>query len=166
MKSIRLIEAQRLIASLAVKIIQTRKEENNVHNFEFLNSDYPLIIADHLSRKAIIYVRESAENTGSRAISESQVQFARAYGWPEHLIEVIEDDLGKSGASTGRSGWQRMLANIATNSVGIVFAISVSRLTRQVSAYEQLRSLAADHGTLFCIGNRITDPSYRLWRDQ
>ena len=123
-----------------------------MRNFKFL----------HLSRKALIYVRESAEeNAASRAVHESQVQLARAYGWPEHLIEVINDDVGKSGLSTGRSGWQRMLANIANNSVGIVFAISVSRLTRQVSAYEQLQSLAADHGTLFCIGNRITDPSDR-----
>src|SRR5512144_3124615 len=122
-----------------------------MRNFKFFNSDYLLITEDHLSRKALIYVRESAEeNAASRAVHESQLQLARAYGWPEHLIEVSNDDVGKSGLSIGRSGWQRMLTEIANNLVGAVFATTVSRLTRQVSANEQLRSLAADHGTLFC----------------
>ena len=132
-----------------------------MRNSNFLKFTCPLINADHLKGKVIIYSRESAEeNARSRAVYESQVQLARAYGWPEVLIEVIDNDSGKSGFSTDhRSGWQRMLADIADNSVGIIIATSVSRLTRQSSAYEQLVSLAADHGTLLCIGNRIADPS-------
>jgi len=137
-----------------------------MQQYQFINVNYPLITADHLSRKAIIYIRQSAEeNAGSRALCESQVELARAYTWPEHLIAVIDEDVGKGGFSVNdRRGWQHMLAEIATNSVGIVFATSVSRLSRQPSAYEQLLSLAADHGMLLCIGNRIIDPSDRLWR--
>ena len=127
----------------------------------------PLITAEHLKRGAIIYLRRSTpEDAGSRALHENQVQLARAYGWPRHLIEVI-DDIGKGGFSVGdRSGWHRMSAEIVNNAIGIVFAASVSRLSRQVSAYKQLLSLAADHGTLLCIGNRIIDPSDRLRRDR
>ena len=78
----------------------------------------------------------------------------------------IDNDMGKSGFSMDhRSGWQRMLADITNNAVGIVFATSVSRLTRQSSTYEQLLSLAADHGTLLCIGKGIIDPSNGLWRN-
>jgi hypothetical protein len=33
------------------------------------------------------------------AYQRNQVELARAYGWPEDLIEVIDDDLGKSGSS-------------------------------------------------------------------
>ena len=138
-----------------------------MQQYQFINLNYPLITADQLSRKTI-YIRQSAEeNASSCAFHESQVQSARAYGWPEHQIELIDDDVGQRGFSVGdRNGWQRMLADVATNSVAVVFAATASRLTRQPNAYEQLLSLAADHGTLLCIGNRITDPSYELWRDQ
>jgi DNA invertase Pin-like site-specific DNA recombinase len=128
---------------------------------------HPLITMDHLNRKAIIYVRQSTEdNAISRATCETQIQLTRAYGWPEHLIEVIDDDIGEGGFSTDyRTGWQRMLAEIAHNSVGIIFTTSISRLSRDLLAYEQLRILAAYHGTLLCIGNQIIDPSDWPWRD-
>jgi len=127
-----------------------------MQQYQFINLNYPLITADQLKRSAIVYVRQStSENARSRALYESQVELARAYGWPEHLIGV-----GKGGFSVNdRPGWQHMLADVANNSVGIVFTINVSRLTRQASAYEQLLSLAAAHRTLLCISKRIIDPS-------
>jgi len=132
-----------------------------------VNFNNPLITAEHLKGKAIIYVRQSTkENAGSRALCENQVQLARAYGWSDHLIEVIDEDIGKTGFSVDtRTGYRRMLAQIANNSVGIIFATNLSRLTRHPGAYHQLKSLAADHGTLLCTGNRIIDPSDRLRRD-
>ena len=76
---------------------------------------HPLITADHLKRKVLIYVRQSTpdqvrENTGSQAFQRSQDELARLYGWPEDLIETIDQDLGKSGSTVDRrSGWQQML---------------------------------------------------------
>jgi DNA invertase Pin-like site-specific DNA recombinase len=121
---------------------------------------HPLITAAHLRRKAIIYVRQSSrEMAGSIAAQINQAEFARAYGWPEHLIEVIDEDLGKCGSSLEhRNGWQRMLDQIANNKVGAVFAANISRLSRQLIAYEQLRSLVSRHGTLLCIANYVSDP--------
>lgn len=123
--------------------------------------------AEQLKRRAILYLRKSTPETAvSLALQQSQVALARAYGWPEHLIEVIAEDTGKGGLSADdRTGWQRMLAEIVNNAVGIVLATSISRLSRDVLVYEQLRSLAADHGTLPCIRNQISDPSDGFWRD-
>jgi len=131
------------------------------------NLTQPLITAEHLKRNAIAYDRQSTdENAGSRALHQNQIELAQAYGWPEHLIEIIHEDMGRGGASVDdRIGWQRVLADVANNAVGIVFATSVSPLTRQVSAYEQLLSLAANHGTLLCVDNQIIDPSEQLRRD-
>ena len=126
---------------------------------------HPLITAEHLARKGMLYVRQSSleqveRNVGSQAFQRSQVDLARAYGWPDDLIEVIDDDLGKSGSSVERrTGWQRMLEEIAANKVGIVFATNFSRLGREYLALEKLRLLAQYHGTLLCIENRIIDPT-------
>jgi len=122
-----------------------------------------LITPDHRRRKAIVYLRQSSleqveKNTGSQAFQRSQVDLARAYGWADDSIEII-DDLGKSGSSVDRrSGWQRMLEQIAANAVGVVFAANISRLGREMLALEHLRVLASYHGTLLCLDNRFSDP--------
>src|SRR5215813_1271980 len=123
-----------------------------------------LITPDHRRRKAIVYLRQSSleqveKNTGSQAFQRSQVDLARAYGWPVDSIEII-DDLGKSGSTVDRrSGWQSMLEQIAANAVGVVFAANISRLGREMLALEHLRVLASYHGTLLCLDNRFSDPS-------
>jgi DNA invertase Pin-like site-specific DNA recombinase len=122
----------------------------------------PLITADHVSRKAIVYVRRSSqlrEETGGRNLQLNQLQLARQYGWPTHLIEMIDEDVGKAGSSIEhRSGYQRMLGQIFAGDVGAIFATSVSRLSRCVIEYERLRILASNHGTLLCLGNNVIDP--------
>src|SRR5215831_1899090 len=123
---------------------------------------HPLITPDHLRRKAIIYLRQSTpeqvrENTGSTDFQRSQADLARAYGWQD--IEVIEEDLGKSGSSTaGRTGWQDMCQQIADKAVGAVFAANTSRLSRKLIDFETLRILASFHGVLFIMDGRVIDP--------
>ena len=125
---------------------------------------HPLITAEHLRRKAFIYIRQSSleqveKNTGSQAFQRNQIELAQAYGWPLDLIEFIDDDLGKSGSSADdRSGWQRMLDQIAANAVGAVFAVNISRLARQMLAFEELITLASYHGVLLFMDSRIIDP--------
>src|SRR5262245_2893890 len=124
----------------------------------------PLITPEHRRRKAIVYLRQSSlqqveKHIGSQASQRGQFELARAYGWPDDSIEIIDDDLGKSGSSVDRrSGWQRMLEQIAANAVGVVFAANISRLGREMLALEQLRVLASYHGTLLCLDNRFSDP--------
>jgi DNA invertase Pin-like site-specific DNA recombinase len=125
----------------------------------------PLITTQHLTRKALIYVRQSSvdqveRNTGSQAFQRNQADLARAYGWPEELIEVIDEDLGRSGSTVDRrTGWQKMFDQIAAHKVGCVFAVNISRLGRELLPIEQLRTMALYHGTLLCLDNRFSDPS-------
>ena len=126
---------------------------------------HPLITAQHLGRKAIIYLRQSSleqveRNTGSQAFQRSQIDLAQDYGWSDDRIEVIDEDLGKSGSTVDRrTGWKRMLEQIAANQVGVVFAANISRLGREMLPVEELRLLASYHGTLLCLDNRFSDPS-------
>ena len=109
-----------------------------------------LITAEHLRRMAIIYVRQSSrEAIGGDDQVNTQLAFARRHGWAEHLIEVISEDIGKSGSSVeNRSGWHRLLKQIRGGEVGAVFVSNVSRLTRQVSEYDYFATLALENGVL------------------
>jgi DNA invertase Pin-like site-specific DNA recombinase len=62
------------------------------------------IQAHHLSRKALVYVRQSTlhqvfEHRESTARQYELSSTAQDLGWPDHLVEVIDDDLGQSGRS-------------------------------------------------------------------
>jgi DNA invertase Pin-like site-specific DNA recombinase len=125
----------------------------------------PLITPEHLRRKVIVYIRQSTmeqvrHNSGSADFQRSQVGLARDYGWPDHLIQVIDEDLGRSGSSTvARSGWKAMLNEIAANKVGAVFAANISRLSRQLIDFETFRVLAAYHKVLLITDGRVIDPA-------
>jgi len=46
-------------------------------------------------------------------------------------VEIIDEDLGKSGAQAeARGGFQRLLAEISLASVGLVLSFDASRLAR------------------------------------
>jgi trehalose-6-phosphatase len=59
----------------------------------------PLLVkASHLIRKAFVYLRQSTrpqveENEGSTGHQREQTRFPREWGWPEELIEVIDEEL-------------------------------------------------------------------------
>ena len=62
------------------------------------------IAPHHLNRQALIYVRQSSmkqvlENTESTARQYALVDTAVTLGWQRDRIDVIDDDLGKSGSS-------------------------------------------------------------------
>ena len=59
------------------------------------------ITAGHLALLAIIYVRQSSarqvrENVESTQLQYRLVELARALGWPDERIVVIDEDLGLS----------------------------------------------------------------------
>ena len=128
-------------------------------------NQHPLVTPDHLRRLAVIYIRQSTEeqvreNVGSTAYQRSLTAVAQSYGWPDSLIETIDEDLGKSGsASERRTGWQRLHTMIAAEQVGAVFVATISRLSRQVLDFELFRILAAGHKTLLYADGRFVDPA-------
>jgi DNA invertase Pin-like site-specific DNA recombinase len=126
---------------------------------------HPAVTRDHLRRLAVIYVRQSTQfqvrtNTGSTEFQRSLVAVPRSYGWPESQIEIIDEDLAKSGSSSQkRTGWQRLQRMIEAKQVGAVFTANISRLARQVLDFELFRLRAALHDTLLYADGRFINPA-------
>src|SRR6267154_1445301 len=88
------------------------------------------ITTEHLARNACVYVRQStadqlAHNHESRRRQYGLVDRAKQLGWSN--VEVIDDDLGRSGGGIARPGFERLLATICDGRVGAVLAIEASR---------------------------------------
>ncbi len=82
------------------------------------------ITADHLARRACVYIRQSTpgqvqHNLESQRRQYALVDRARALGWKD--IDVIDDDLGISGSGTLRHGFERLLRALCDGQVGAVF---------------------------------------------
>ncbi len=96
--------------------------------------------AHHLSRLAIVYVRQSTpqqvqDHKESAARQYALVDLAVEMGWPADRIQVIDEDQAHSGATAqGRHGFHRLLAEVGLDHVGIILGIELSRLRRTKSA--------------------------------
>src|SRR3984893_15148420 len=91
------------------------------------------ITAEHLARSAWVYIRQSTadqllHNKESRHRQCGLADRARQLGWT--AVEIIDDDLGRSGSGINRPGFERLLARICEGSVGGVLAIEASWLAR------------------------------------
>jgi DNA invertase Pin-like site-specific DNA recombinase len=59
-------------------------------------------------------------------------------------VEVIDEDLGKSGADAfARGGFQHLLAEISLARAGLVLSLDASRLARNNRDWYQLRAASA-----------------------
>jgi DNA invertase Pin-like site-specific DNA recombinase len=112
-----------------------------------------------------VYCRHSTEhevdqNTGPTERQRRLVEVAQSYGWSDSQIEIIDEDLGKSGSSTeGRTGWERLQEMIKAGQVGAVFVATISRLSRQVMEFELFRLRAALNNTLLYADGQFIDPA-------
>jgi DNA invertase Pin-like site-specific DNA recombinase len=108
-----------------------------------------LVTARHLSRKAVIYIRQSTPhqvltNQESLRLQYALHQRARDLGWDETGIQVIDTDLGLSGATaTHREGFRDLIARVTLGEVGIVLSSEVTRLARNCSDWYPLLVPAA-----------------------
>jgi DNA invertase Pin-like site-specific DNA recombinase len=123
------------------------------------------ITATHLSRQAIVYLRQSsaAQVEHNRESTERQYALAgkaRELGWPEDRILVIDEDLGLSGSgSVARSGFARLTAEVALAHVGLVLGLEVSRLARNNADWHRLIDLAGLTDTLIGDADGIYHPA-------
>ena len=107
------------------------------------------IQAHHLERQAFVYIRQSTttqvlENTESTARQYALADRARALGWADGAIHVIDEDLGKSGATTtDRSGFSRVAEAVAHGRAGAIFTLEVSRLARSSQDWQRLLALCS-----------------------
>ena len=124
----------------------------------------PKIHARHRDRLAVIYVRQSsphqvAENRESADLQYQLRSRAIDYGWAETRVLVIDNDQGISGQSIeGRLGFQRLLAEISLDHIGIVFGRDVSRLSRSNKDWHQLLELCSLFHVLIGDADSVYDP--------
>jgi len=103
----------------------------------------------HLAKRAFVYVRQSTpgqvlEHGESTARQYALADRAAALGWADDAIEVIDEDLGRSGTSAQeRPGFLRLAEAVAHGQAGAVFALEVSRLARSSQDWQRLLALCA-----------------------
>lgn len=118
----------------------------------------------HLQRAAIVYVRQSTqqqvlEHRESAARQYALADRAVALGWADAAVEVIDEDQGHSGSSAaGRSGFQRLLAEVSADRVGIILGLEMSRLARSCKDWHALLELCAIYQTLLADADGLYDP--------
>jgi DNA invertase Pin-like site-specific DNA recombinase len=119
----------------------------------------------HLDRLAIVYVRQSTpqqvlDHKESTARQYALADRAVALGWPRDRVVTIDDDLGKSGQSIeGRPGFQRLLAEVALDHVGLILGLEMSRLARCCKDWHQLLELCGRYRVLLADADGIYDPT-------
>src|SRR5262245_21020802 len=103
----------------------------------------------HLSRKAVIYIRQSTghqvvTNTESQLLQHAMREHARHLGWPDDRIEVVATDMGRPAQSTERrDGYKALLAEVALGQVGIVLSYESTRLSRNCTDWYPLLGLCS-----------------------
>jgi DNA invertase Pin-like site-specific DNA recombinase len=81
-------------------------------------------------------------------------------GWPRCQVQVIDDDPGKSGRPIeGRPGFQRLLAEVALDRVGLILGLEMSRLARSCKDWHQLLELCARFRVLLADADVLYDPN-------
>lgn len=123
------------------------------------------ITASHLKRNAYLYVRQSTvrqvfENTESTKRQYALRQRAVALGWPLESVIVIDTDLGQSGASTDREGFQKLVVEVGLGRAGIVLGLEVSRLARNSTDWHRLLEICALTDTLILDEDGVYDPAH------
>ena len=122
------------------------------------------VTAAHLSRTALLYVRQSSlkqviHNTESAVRQYDLRGKAIALGWDASQITVIDIDQGQSGASAAdREGFQQLVAEVSLGRAGIVLGLECSRLARNSADWHQLLELCGMTGTLICDEDGLYDP--------
>ncbi|WIW50365.1 recombinase family protein (plasmid) [Bradyrhizobium sp. 62B] len=104
----------------------------------------------HRAKLAYVYVRQSSVNQVRQHQESTELQYrlverAIGLGWPPERVQVIDEDLGQSGAgAVDRHGFQKLIAEISLGNAGLVVSLDASRLAR--------------NNLLIADGERLYDP--------
>jgi len=128
-------------------------------------TDASKITSSHRSRRCLVYVRQStlAQTRANTESLERQYELAGravALGWSQGQVQVVDADLGLSGAlAANREGFQELVAQVALGRVGLILGLEASRLARSNSDWYQLLDLCGMTDTLIADGDGIYDPA-------
>lgn len=124
----------------------------------------------HQAKQAYVYIRQSSLSQVVHHGESTELQYrlvdrAVGFGWPRERVHVIDDDLGKSGASSDeRQGFQFLMTELGLGHVGLVVSFDASRLARNNSDWYRLIELCSMFGVLIADGEQLYDP--RLYHDR
>jgi DNA invertase Pin-like site-specific DNA recombinase len=120
---------------------------------------------DHLQRLAIVYVRQShpqqvVEHVESTARPYALVDRAIALGWSRERVVIIDEDQGHSGQSmVTRVGFQRLVAEVSLDHVGLILGLEMRRLARSNKDWPHLLERCAIFRTLLADADGLYDPT-------
>lgn len=120
----------------------------------------------HRERLAVVYVRQSTvqqvfEHHESTRLQYGLASKAQELGWSAERVLVIDEDLGKSGASAvGRTGFQRLVTEVSLDHVGIILGVDMSRLARSNTDWHQLLELVWRRPNRMTLQNMLKHPLY------
>jgi DNA invertase Pin-like site-specific DNA recombinase len=123
-----------------------------------------LVTSQHLQKKAIIYIRQSTphqqiSNQESLRLQYALQERAQRLGWHPEDIEIIDADLGLTGASAKlRTGFQELVAKVTLGQAGIILSVDVTRLSRNCSDWYPLLDVCSYRCCLIADNDGIYDP--------
>lgn len=121
------------------------------------------ITSSHLSRLAIVYVRQSTvaqvrQNPESTNRQYGLADTAAELGWLAEQIVVVDADLGVSGRfGSERDGYREIVARLCLGEVGAVFGLEVSRFGRSNADLGRLMELARLTDTVLIDADGVYD---------
>ena len=119
----------------------------------------------HLSRQAYVYLRQSTAYQVESNRESTERQYALAdralfLGWDKTQIQILDQDLGKSGQTTsGREDFHQLMAAVSLGEVGAVLALEASRLSRSQADWHKLLDICALTDTLVIDHDGIYNPN-------
>ena len=119
----------------------------------------------HLERLAVVYVRPSTpqqvlDHRESRELQYKLADRAVDLGWSRDRVLVIDDDQARTASTIeGRLGFQRLLAEVSLNHVGLVLGMEMNRLARCNKDWHQLLEVCALFDTLLYDNDGLYDAS-------
>ena len=123
-----------------------------------------LVQPHHLSRQAVIYVRQSSSNQvlthqESLRLQHALRQRAEQLGWAPAHVQVIDADLGQTArTATGRAGFQELVTRVSTDQVGIILSYEVTRLARNCTDWYPLLDVCGFRRCLIADCDGVYDP--------
>lgn len=125
----------------------------------------PKVQDHHRQRPAYVYVRQSTLGQLRHHQESTERQYALkdralAMEWQPNQIQILDRDLGRSGAqATDRDDFKTLVADVSMGRVGAVFALEASRLARSNLDWHRLIEICALSKTLVIDEDGCYDPA-------
>ena len=123
-----------------------------------------LVMPLHLTRKAIVYIRQSTPNQVLTHQESQRLQYAlkeRAIqlGWRAADVMIIDSDQGLTATTADhRSGFKDIIARVTLGEVGIILSFDVARLARNCTDWYPLLDLCGYKQCLIADRDGVYDP--------